>query len=198
MAPPPRPASRAPAPQAEIYDDRAPIRTASVRAPSIVQEPYMDNRYIQEMPPPQPIYRRVPADYARPIAGERQTYVAPLEAHEPYSRSGSVQVAEYMPRRQNFVEEHPIPQERVIRTASVRPQPHQHRYEEQPHDIIQRVGSSRPAGSSREVYMDERPMGDYLERPYYVRERRYYEGDDGNRMALEGNTESVHRAPQHY
>ncbi|KAJ5792433.1 uncharacterized protein N7503_008411 [Penicillium pulvis] len=198
MAPPPRPASRAPPPQAEIYDDRAPIRTASVRAPSIVQEPYMDNRYIQEMPPPQPIYRRVPSDYARPIAGERQTYVAPLEGHEPYSRAGSVQVAEYMPRRQNYVEEHSIPQERVIRTASVRPQPHQHRYEEQPHEIIQRVGNSRPAGASREVYMDERPMGDYVERPYYVRERRYYEGDDGNRMALDGNTESVHRAPQHY
>ncbi|KAJ5923678.1 hypothetical protein N7454_008923 [Penicillium verhagenii] len=197
MAPPPRPPSRAPAPQGEIYEERTPIRTASVRAPSIVQEPYLENRYIQEMPPPQPVYRRVTSDYVRPVVGERQTYAAPLEGHEPYSRAGSVQVAEYIPRRQNYVEEPPLPQERVIRTASVRPQP-QHRYEEQTHDVIQRVGSTRPTGPGRQVYMDERPVGEYVERPYYVRERRYYEGDDGNRLALDGNSEPVHRGPQHY
>ncbi|KAJ5647068.1 hypothetical protein N7490_003440 [Penicillium lividum] len=201
MAPPPRPASRALAPQGEIYDERTPIRTASVRAPSIVQDPYIENRYVQEMPPPQPVYRRVTSDYVRPITGERQTYVAPLEGHEifSHSRAGSVQVSEYLPRRPNYVEEHPIPQERMIRTASVRPQP-QHRYDE-PHEVIQRVGSARPAGPpGREVgvYLDERPVGDFVERPYYVRDRRYYEGDGGNRMALDGNSESVHRGPQHY
>ncbi|KAJ5627143.1 hypothetical protein N7528_004570 [Penicillium herquei] len=199
MAPPPRPASRAPAPQGEVYDDRPPARPASVRAPSVVhQDPYIERRYIQEMPPPQPVYRRVTSNYARPAASDRQVYVTPVEAHEPYPRAGSVQVAEYLPRRQTYVEDHAIPQERVIRTASVRPQPQpQHRYEE-PHDVVQRVGSTRPAGPAREVsvYMEERPIGDYVERPYYVRERRYY--DEDNRMALDGTAESVHRVSQHY
>ncbi|KAJ5287294.1 hypothetical protein N7478_002980 [Penicillium angulare] len=196
MAPPSRPTSRAHVPQPEIYDDR-PVRTASVRAPSVVQDPYVERRYIQEMPPPQPVYRRVTSDYARPVAGERPPYAAPLEAHEPFPRSASVQVAEYLPRRQAYVEEHTIPQERVIRTASVRPQPQQ-RYEE-PHEVVQRVGDTRPAGHGREVsvYMDERSMGDYVERPYYVRERRYFE--DENSMALDGNSEQpVHRVSQHY
>ncbi|KAJ5991434.1 hypothetical protein N7522_011641 [Penicillium canescens] len=94
MAPPPRPVSQMS--KANIYDDQVPHRTASVRAPSVVQDPYVERRYVQEMPPPQPIYRRVTSDYARPVAHERQPYAAPLEGHGPYSRSGSVQV-EYLP-----------------------------------------------------------------------------------------------------
>ncbi|KAJ5679204.1 hypothetical protein N7462_007448 [Penicillium macrosclerotiorum] len=196
MAPPPRPISRAQH-KPELYDDRAPIRTASVRAPSVVQDPYGERRYVQEMPPPQPVYRRVASDYARPVTGER-TYAAPLEGHDPYARSGSVQVAEYVPRHPAYVEERAYAPERVIRTASVRPAPA--RYEEPP-EVVQRVGSVHPGGPSREVsvYLDDRQMGDYIERPYYVRERRYYEGDEGNRMALEGPGESAPRAPQqHY
>lgn len=173
MAPPPRPASRAP--RGEIYEDRLPVRNASVRAPSVIQESYADRRYVPEMLPPQPVYRRVPAEYARPVSGDRRSYVAPLEGPEPYSHDGNAPLAEYAPPA--YIEEHALPTERVIRTSSIRPPPG--RYEE-PHDAAPRVGSVRPAGPSREVsvYMDERPLGDYVERPYYLRERRYFEGDE--------------------
>ncbi|KAJ5387501.1 hypothetical protein N7509_010042 [Penicillium cosmopolitanum] len=200
MAPPPRPMSRIQ--RVDTYDDRVPVRAPSVRAQSVVQDPYIERRYVQEMPPPQPqYYRRVMADYARPVANDRR-YAAPLEGgHEPYSRSGSVQVAEYVPRHSTYVDEPPAPpSERVMRTASVRPQ--LARYEE-PHEIPQqRVGSIRP-GHSRDVsvIMDDRLMGDYVERPYYIRERRFYDGEDGrSRVALDGAADSVQRVqvPRHY
>jgi len=196
MAPPPRPLSQMPK---DVYDDRAPVRTASVRAPSVVHDPYVERRYMQEMPPPpQPVYRRVTSDYARPVTGERRTYATAMESHDPYARSGSVQVAEYLPRRPTYVEEHSIPQERLIPTSSVRPQ--QARFEEPHHEVVQRVGSVRPAGPSRDVsvFLDERQVGDYNERPYYIRERRYFEGDGGKRMALDGGVEPVQHVPQHY
>ncbi|CAI7669547.1 unnamed protein product [Penicillium manginii] len=203
MAPPPRPMSRVP--RVETYDDRVPVpvRAPSVRAQSVVQDPYVERRYVQEMPPPQPqYYRRVTADYARPVANDRRAYAAPLEGgHEPYSRSGSVQVAEYVPRHSTYVDEPPAPPaERVMRTASVRPQIA--RYEEQHEVPQQRVGSIRP-GPSRDVsvIMDDRLMGEYVERPYYIRERRFYEGEDGGtRVALDGATDSVQRVqvPRHY
>lgn len=196
VPPPPRPVSRAPAPKPDTYDDRAPVRTASVRAPSVIQEPY-ERRYVHEMPPPQPVYRHVPVDYARPVPPERRAYAAPLNDHEHYTRDGSVQVAEYLPNRPAYVENHTLPPERMIRTASVRPPPARY---EGPHEVVHRIGSVRPSGPGREVsvYMDERPMGDYIERPYYVRERRYYEEDDENRMALDGVAEPVQRVSQHY
>lgn len=190
MAPPSRPASRAPAPQGEIYDDRH-VRTASVRAPSVVQDPYVERRYVQEMPPPQPVYRRVPSQYA-PVASDRQLYVTPME-HEQYSRAGSMQV-EYLPGRPTYVEEQQMPQEGVIRTSSVRPQA-QHRYEEP--QVIQHVSGAHPAASVRasSVYLNDRPMSQYVERPYHMRERGgYYE----DRVVLEGPSETVHRVPQRY
>ena len=195
MAPPPRPVSRVP--RVETIDDRPSVRAPSVRAQSVAQDQYVERRYVQDMPPPQ-YYRRIPAEYARPIPNERRAYDAPLEDHEPYTRSGSVQIAEYVPRHSTYVDEHPAPpSERVMRTASVRPQ--MARYEE-PHEIPQqRVGSIRP-GPSRDVsvIMDERLMGDYVERPYYVRERRFYDGEDGSRVALDGAADSVPRVPRHY
>ena len=195
--PPPRPVSQM---SKDMYDERLPQHhSGSVRAPSVVQDPYSERRYVQEMPPPQPIYRRVTSDYARPVAAlERQSYAPPFEGHEPYARSGSVQVAEYLPPRHTvYVDERGVPQERIIRTTSVRPQP---RYEE-PHEV-QRVGSVRPTGPNREpsVFMEDRPMGEYVERPYYIRERRYYEGEgeEGDRIAFDGATDSVQRGPQRY
>ncbi|KAJ5905720.1 uncharacterized protein N7473_002636 [Penicillium subrubescens] len=195
MAPPPRPMSRAP--KADVYSDHVPVRTASARAPSVIQDPYGEHRYVQEMPPPPPTYRRVVSDYARPVAGERRAYATPLESHDPYAPSEGVQLAEYVPRRPAYVEDHAQPLERVIRTSSVRPQPV--RYEE-PLEVVQRVGSVRPVGPSREVsvFLDDRQRGEYIERPYYVREQRYYEGDDGNRMALDGPADSVQRAQPRY
>lgn len=196
--PPPRPASQV---SKDVYDERVPHHAASFRAPSVVQDPYGERRYVQEMPPPQPIYRRVTSDYARPVvAHERQTYAAPLEGHEPYTRSGSVQVAEYLPPRHAvYIDERPAAQERVIRTASVRPP--QPRYED-PHEMVQRIGSVRPTGPTREpsIFMDERPLGEYVERPYFIRERRYYDGEDeaGDRMGLDGANDTIQRVSQRY
>lgn len=197
MAPPPRPVSRMP--EGDVYDDRVPVRTASDRAPSVIHDVYGERRYGQDIPPPPPVYRRVVSDYAHPAGNDRLVYSTPLDGHEPYHRSGSVQVAEYIPRRPAYVEEHAAPQERMIRTASVRPQ---HVRYEQPHpEVVQRVGSARPPGpSSRHpsVFLDDRRMGDYAERPYYVRERRYYDGDETKRMTLEGGAEPAHHVPQHF
>lgn len=178
MAPPPRPVSRVSrVPRGDPYDDRVPVRNASVRAPSVIQDSY-DRRYVPEMLPPQPVYRRAPADYARPVSGDRRSYVAPSgEGPEPYSHDEGAPVADYGPP--TYLEERALPTERVIRTASIRPAP-PGRYEE-PRETAPRVGSVRPAGPNREVsvYMEERPPGEeYAERPYYVRERRYYEADE--------------------
>ena len=185
------------APNADVYGDHVPVRTASVRAPSVIHDSYGDHRYVQEMPPPQPTYRRVVSDYARPLAGERRAYATPLESHDAYTPRDSVQHAEYVSRRSAYVEEHPPPLDRVIRTSSVRPP--QVRYEE-PIEVVQRVSSVHPGGLSREVsvFLDDRQRGEYIERPYYVREQRYYEGDDGNRMALDGPADSVQRVQRRY
>ena len=192
--PPPRPVSRM---SKDVYDERVHPHAGSVRAPSVVQDPYGERHYVQEMPPPQPVYRRVTSEYARPVAAdERPGYAAPLEGHEPYSRSSSVQVAEYLPRHAVYVDERGVPQERIIRTASVRPP--QPRYE---HEVVQRVGSVRPAGPGREpsIFRD-RPVGEYVERPYYIRDRRYYEaeGEEGDRVALDGANDTIQRGSHRY
>jgi hypothetical protein len=200
MPPPPqrRPLSQMPK---DVYEERVPHHAGSVRAASIVQDPYGERRYVQEMPPPQPVYRRVTSDYARPLtAHERPSYVAPSEGHEAYTRSGSVQVAEYLPPRHPvYIDDRGAPQERLIRTASVRPP--QARYEN-PHEVVQRVGSVRPTGPVREpsVFMDERPVVDYVERPYFIREQRYYEGEgeEGDRLGLDGANDTIQRVPQRY
>ncbi|KAJ5383985.1 hypothetical protein N7517_001896 [Penicillium concentricum] len=195
--PPPRPVSQMPK---DVYDERVHHHAGSVRAPSVVQDPYGERHYVQEMPPPQPVYRRVTSEYARPlVAHERQGYAAPLEGHEPYSRSNSVQVAEYLPRHAVYVDERGVPQERIIRTASVRPP--QPRYEDS-HEVVQRVGSVRPTGPGREpsIFMEDRQVGEYVERPYYIRDRRYYEGEgeEGDRIALDGANDTIQRGPQRY
>src|SRR5699024_6074322 len=81
-APPPvhylSPASRMP--RNDVFDDGAPVRQASVRAASIIDDPYGGRRYVQEMPPPPSTYRRV-ADYARP-------YATPVDDREPFPRGG--------------------------------------------------------------------------------------------------------------
>ncbi|CAI7656924.1 unnamed protein product [Penicillium glandicola] len=195
--PPPRPVSQVPK---DVYDERVHHHAGSVRAPSIVQDPYGERHYVQEMPPPQPVYRRVTSEYSRPVAAhERQGYAAPLEGHEPYSRSSSVQVAEYLPRHAVYVDERGVPQERIIRTASVRPP--QPRYEDT-HEVVQRVGSVRPTGPGREpsIFVEDRQIGEYVERPYYIRDRRYYEGEgeEGDRIALDGANDTIQRGSQRY
>lgn len=193
MAPPPRPVSRMP--HTEAPDEPLPGRTASVRAPSVVQDLYGERRYAQEMPPPQPVYRRVVSDYSRPVVTDRRIYATPAEGPEPYTRAGSVQVAEYLPRP-TYVEEHALPQERIIRTASVRS--HHPRYEE-PYEPVQRVESVRPIAHSRNpgYFVGDGRVREYTEHPHGVGVRRYYDREEADRMALE-DAEPVQRVPQHY
>ncbi|PWY74463.1 hypothetical protein BO70DRAFT_364441 [Aspergillus heteromorphus CBS 117.55] len=192
----PPPSSRIP--RGDVYDDQAALRHASVRAASVLEDPYGGRRYVQEMPPPQAAYRRV-ADYARPAPSERRAYATPLDEREPFPRSASVQVGEYAARRPTYLDEAELPRERIVRVPSVRP------YEE-PREVIQRVESVRPGGRDVSVYVDDgtRQPREYIERPVYVsarplaREERYYDPSNPERVVLEGGRDVVHRLPQRY
>ncbi|BCR88182.1 uncharacterized protein ACHE_40746A [Aspergillus chevalieri] len=183
-------------PRSDVYDDGAPVRQASMRAASIIEDPYGGRKYVQEMPPPPSTYRRV-TDYARPAPVERRPYATPLEG-EQFTRSSSVQVGEYA-RRPAYVEEPGLPRERLVRMPSVRPQTA--RYDE-PREVIPRVASVRPGS----VYMDEDPQRprEYVERPVYVsrpppmrEDQAYYEGEP-ERVMMEGGRNVVQRAPLRY
>ncbi|KAB8235501.1 uncharacterized protein BDW43DRAFT_270431 [Aspergillus alliaceus] len=195
----PPPSSRMPIPRSEVYDDHQPVRYASVRAPSVLEDPYASRRYVQDMPPPQGAYRRV-ADFARPAPSERRPYAAPFDEREALPRSASVQVTDYSTRRPPYIEETELPRERIVRMPSVRPPTT--RYDE-PREVIQRVESVRPAGRDVSVYMDEDPRRprEYVERPVYIsarpaaREERYYDSGEPERVVIDG---SVHRVPQRY
>jgi hypothetical protein len=59
----------------------------------------------------------------------------------------------------------------------------------------------RPTGPGRESSIfRERPVGEYVERPYYIRDRRYYdgEGEEGDRLALDGANDTIQRGSQRY
>ncbi|PWY89510.1 hypothetical protein BO94DRAFT_38554 [Aspergillus sclerotioniger CBS 115572] len=194
----PPPSSRLP--RSDVHDDRAPLRHASVRAASVLEDPYGGRRYVQDMPPPQAAYRRV-TDYARPAPSERRPYGAALDEREPFPRSASVQVTEYGTRRPPYLEEAELPRERIVRMPSVRPPTS--RYEDP--QVIQRVESVRPGGRDVSVYMDDgtRQPREYIERPVYVatrplREERYYDGSNPERVILEEGRDVVHRVPQRY
>ncbi|KAL4780357.1 hypothetical protein BJX76DRAFT_351033 [Aspergillus varians] len=184
----PPPTSRIP--RTDVYEGQVPppMRHASVRAASVLEDPYGGRRYVQEMPP-QGAYRRV-TDYARPAPNERRPYVAPFEAREPYPRSSSVQVHDYTARQSHYAEEAELPRERIVRIPSVRPPTT--RFQE-PREVIQRVESVHPGGRDVSVYIDEetRRPREYIERPVYVaarpvaREERYYENGDPERVVAE-------------
>lgn len=169
----------------EVYDDRVPTRAASVRAASIVEDAYGERRYVQEMPPPPPqvTYRRA-ADYTQPALGERRGYAPAIDGREAFPRSASVQVADY-PRRTAYVEEPEVPRERLVRMSSVRP-------------VHTRYDEPREVG----VYVDDdaRRPRDYVERPVYVsttrpmREERYYEDGNPDRMVIDGGRPDVAQA----
>ncbi|PYH94220.1 hypothetical protein BO71DRAFT_399093 [Aspergillus ellipticus CBS 707.79] len=196
----PPPSSRIP--RSDVYDDPAALHHASVRAASVLEDPYGGRRYVQEMPPPQAAYRRV-ADYARPAPSERPSYATALDEREPYPRSASVQVGDYAARRPPYLDEAELPRERIVRVPSVRPPTS--RYEE-PREVIQRVESVRPGGRDVSVYVDDgtRQPREYIERPVYVaarplaREERYYDPGNPERVVLEGGRDVVHRVPQRY
>ncbi|KAL4933348.1 uncharacterized protein BDV17DRAFT_107184 [Aspergillus undulatus] len=203
--PPPRvqamppPASRIT--RTDAYDGPPPIRHASVRAASVLEDPYGGRRYVQEVPP-QGAYRRV-TDYARQAPAERRPYPAPFEAREPHLRSSSVQIHDYATRPSHYAEETELPRERIVRIPSVRPPTT--RYQE-PREVIQRVESVHPGGRDTSIYIDDemRRQREYIERPVYVtarpvaREERYYENGEPERVVLDGSRDVIHRVSQRY
>ncbi|KAL3468741.1 hypothetical protein BJX99DRAFT_242797 [Aspergillus californicus] len=173
-------------PRADAFEGPPPMRHVSVRAASVLEDPYGGRRYVQELPPSQEGYRRV-SDYARPAPTEQRPYAAAFEAREPYPRSSSVQVHDYPTRQAHYTEEAGLPRERIVRIPSVRPPTT--RYQE-PREMIQRVESVHPGGRDMSVYMDEetRRPREYIERPVYrpvAREERYYENSEPERVVLE-------------
>ncbi|KAL5001267.1 hypothetical protein BDV10DRAFT_13801 [Aspergillus recurvatus] len=194
----PPPASRIP--RADLYEAPPPMRQASVRAASVVEDPYSGRRFVQELPSG---YRRV-TDYTRPAPTERRPYAAPFEVREPYPRSSSVQVHDYTARPSHYAEEAELPRERIVRIPSVRPPTT--RYQE-PREVMQPVESAHPGGRDASVYIDEemRRPREYIERPIqYVaarpvaREDRYYENGEPERVVLDGPRDVIHRVPQRY
>lgn len=175
----PMPSPYAHVQRGDIYDEHAPLHQPSMRAASIVEDPYIGRRYMQEMPPPRTTHRRV-TDYGRPVPSERPSYPMPLEDREPLARSSSVQIGEYPARRTAYIDDPEPPRERIIRVSSVRPPTA--RYEE-PREIAQPVESMHPGSRAMSTYVDDdRRQREYIERPVYVdarpaREERYYEGD---------------------
>ncbi|OJJ41991.1 hypothetical protein ASPZODRAFT_20928 [Penicilliopsis zonata CBS 506.65] len=179
----------------DVYEEHVPMRAASVRAASIIDDAYGgERRYVQEMPPPPPTYRRVPVvDYTRPAGSEQPHHQqAPPPPHhyiderDTLIRPGSVQVGEYAVRRSYVDEPHDLGRERVVRVSSVRPT-HTHAHEES-REGVQRIASVRPGGREVSTYVDEDPRRprEYIERAVYLtsarggREERYLEaGEEG-------------------
>lgn len=194
MPPPPTRSARP-----DEYNERVPMRSASVRAGSIVDDGYGNRRYIQEMaPPPSTSYRRV-AEQPRIVSEGQRPYSRSVTEHEPIYRSGSVAV-EYSSRPSVYIDDD-ASRQRIIRTSSVRPP--SNRYEEA-HEVVHRVPSVRPGGREVSAYMgeDNRVLREYGERPVYSsvrpeREGRYYTEEDGPRMAGDGAGDMVHRVPRY-
>ncbi|CRG83940.1 hypothetical protein PISL3812_01296 [Talaromyces islandicus] len=194
----PPPATRSARP--DEYNERVRMRSASVRAGSIVDDGYGSRRYIQEMaPPPSTSYRRV-AEHPRIVSDGQRPYSRSVTEHEPIYRSGSVAV-EYSSSRPSVYVDDDVSRQRIIRTSSVRPPPS--RYEEA-REVAHRVPSVRPSGREVSAYMGEenRLLREYGERPLYSsvrpeREARYYTEEDGARLAVDGAGDMVHRIPRY-
>ncbi|EEH35889.1 hypothetical protein PAAG_00212 [Paracoccidioides lutzii Pb01] len=193
------------------------LANGSVRAASIIEDPYHDRRYAQEMPPPPPLtYRRAPEEFRREFLHERTVY-----GYDGDER-GVVDYVNQPPpaRHATYVEEPLVPRDEVVRMASVRPPPS--RYEERHPAVRQpmsRMQSVRPGGREISVYVDdEQPRGrrDYapVERGGYgpagapagapagvarsVREERYYDDEEVGKMDVEGMHDVVQRVQRRY
>ncbi|KAF3400592.1 hypothetical protein DPV78_005635 [Talaromyces pinophilus] len=188
------------------YTERAYIRSASDRAPSIIDDGYGGRQYIQEMAPPSGTYRRL-ADHGRNISENQRLYPArAVVDRESVFRSGSVAI-DYAPaprQATTYIEEE-IPRNRLVRTSSVRPP--SSRYEPQHREGLHRVSSVRPGGREVSVYMDEdghHVAREYSERPGYTagarpeRASRYITEEFGTRGAIEGAGDVVHRVAPRY
>src|SRR5205085_2441332 len=124
----------------EPYNESVSVRNGSVRAVSAITDPYHEERYVQEMPPPQISYRRVAEAPRKVMMDARHASESQLDTRQ-FQRSASVQVVDYQAARQSvFHDTHVAPRE-TLRMSSVRPTVT--RYEEAP-ELVQRVQSVRP------------------------------------------------------
>lgn len=211
MPPPPRMVRQSVAPpsrQVDAYGEPVSMRSASVRAVSVIDEPMerMERRYVQEIPRGQPTYRQY--EYPETVQAPRE-YIAAGDYDErgQMIRAGSVVMSQpRQPRSGTSYVEEAMPRHEIVRTMSVRPGA---RYEEVPREIIQRVPSVRPGatGGMREVsvFVDDgrpamRESSAYMERPGYgfVRQERYMEDDGMGRVVYDGNGEGSSRMSQRY
>ncbi|KAK2790006.1 hypothetical protein FQN52_005816 [Onygenales sp. PD_12] len=195
VAPPPsrvQPISTPRLTRVEAYNDAPRVPNGSVRAVSVLEDPYRDRRYAQEMPPPPVTYRRAP-EYPREVVRERPVYSRDMDV-------------EYAPPRHATYFEEPIPREEVVRMSSVRPPPSRYEEVRQP---LQRMQSVRPSGREVSVYVDDepRPRREYapMERAGYAvgrpgREERYYEEEESSKIDMDGvgMHEAVQRVPRRY
>lgn len=213
--------------RAEEYEDGPSMRSGSVRAVSVMEHPYGERRYRQEMPPPPPPpagYRRAAPEYSRSVAPEPLVYSSdaePRRAAAPALRSGSVQVVDYPTRRggPSYIEDEAhYPREEVARVPSARPPPSRYEEAPQPREAVHRMQSVRPAGREMSVYVDDpaaRPRQEYLpmERMGYgpatattaaaaarpVEEGYYDDEEPPPKMAVErGGPEMVRRVSRRY
>lgn len=188
----------------ESYNEIATIRNGGARATSVFEEPRREARYIQDMPPPQMIYRRVAED-VRPASSEvRYVTEAPRPAPQDVRyvtregleartapRSESVQLYEYPTRQPVYVDDNMAPREAIVRVASVRPVSHTF---DQAQEVFERVQSVRPEARELSVFPEDRSRlrrepiqaeGPRYEVRRFADGERYYRIDDGGRMMIE-------------
>ena len=178
------------------YNENAVMRNASVRAPSVMRASYQDDRYVQEMPPPQTNTRRV-TDIPRSVAPEVRYESRPIQ------RSASVAPADYPQSQQMYIDDR-IASRETVRMSSVRPGAN--RYDERA-EMIRRVQSVRPEGREMSVFVDDRPQlrREYVpvERPMYevrrpVQNGGYYEVDENCTVVLDGVADNRRYVTQRY
>ena len=157
---------------------------------SVIRDPYQEERYVQDMPPPQISYRRVSETPRKPVIESRHVVESQLDSR-PFQRSASVQLVDH-PTRQPVYRETQVAPRETLRMSSVRPTVT--RYEEAP-EMVQRVQSVHAEGRDMSVYVDDRPQ---VRREYVPVERssqgvrrvvqdgRYYEVEDSGRIILDG------------
>lgn len=187
----------------ERYSHGDSISNQVVRASSVFEDPYRERRYVQEMPPPQLTYRRV-TEAPRTELRDRGLYSRDDGDRSTMVRSGSVQVVDYSPQQNTYLEERATPREEIVRLASVRPAPSHY---DEPREIVQRVQSVRPGGREVSVFVEDRPQArrEYIPiAPAEYEIRRdlhggYYEIDQGGRMILDRPAEGRQSvAPRYY
>ena len=189
----------------ESYNDFATLRNGGTRATPVFEEPRREPRYIQDMPPPQMVYRRVAegprsassevryiTEASRPAPSDIRYVTREAPETRSVQRSGSVQLYDYSTRQPAYVDDNMAPREPIMRVSSVRPTGRPY---EQPQEVFERVQSVRPEGRQLSVYPEDRSQVRrehvQVEGPRYEIRRfadgdRYYRIDDGERMMVEG------------